>query len=617
MKPYFVLLACLGIASLLVGAGAAFITSIHAPAVITNESTGTLTLITLNLTPGTGVVSITGPSSVGASTLDSAKEAVAVASSYLKVNQSLYNFLFTISDRNVSVSGPSAGLAFTLLSISALEHVPLLSNFTVSGEILSNGSVSLIGGVYDKAEAAANGHMRLFLLPNASSGGILEELLYYISQSVFKVPIVQVENVSQALPYALGTATQITPFSFNITQHYHLSELPSLNLTCSDCNESLFDKLVNYTLNFTGAEINAIPDNFSSAKQQMLGNERRYAELASKGYAYSAADFAFLQYLSAFALANKANYTQAGSASVLANISAYCSSLVPPMLTNSNYEYVIGGELRQQFANITLSQAQALLNSSEITSDSYIESLYYGAESLAWCKASQELYNISSNISGNYVSFSPELKAEAASAINKASRFGNNLYLESAIRSYDAGNYAVALYAATYASALGNPDLTSNMTNAQLANATYANVRNSTVGTWPYEFAEQALLYLNEYKLGNSSSLNTAYATSVLAKDLEAANEKIAAAFIISSSAAVTPALLQQISEISTEMQQVFALLLVVLILLFAVLVVMIALLVGGRNKDRGAAPDSEAVAEQRLTRSVHHRRKRRKARKV
>ena len=585
MKPYFALLLGIAILSFSAGVSFAFVTSIHAPAVISNESMGTLTVISLNVTRGTGSVTISGPSSVGLSTIDSAKEAVSFACSYLGVNQSLYNFSFVIHDKNVSVSGPSAGLAFTLLSISGLEHAPLASNFTVSGEILSNGSIGLIGGVYDKAEAASHNHMRFFILPNSTAGGILEELIYYISQSVFDIPIVQVTNVSQALPYAFGTSTYIPGFNFNITQHYHLSEIPRLNLTCSDCNTSAFEQLVNLTLNFTDSEIQAIPSSFGSAKQQMLANEQRYKEIASKGYAYTAADFAFLQFLQAFTLANKANYTQEGASSVLSNISAYCSSLVPPMLTNNNYEYVIGGELRQELANLTLEQAQALLNSSTLTSDTYIESLYYGSEALGWCKAAQELYNISSGIGGNYITFSPELKSLAASEIDKAEQFGYNLYLESAIKSYDSGNYAAALYSAVYADALENPDLTKGMSAAQIENATYANIANGTVGIWPYEFAAQAMFYLNEYKLGNISNLNVAYSTSVLASALESADKELENAFVVSSSAMVTPALMQQINQINANIQQLFALLLLVLILLFAVLVILLVMLVGKKQQ--------------------------------
>ncbi|MEM3781738.1 MAG: S16 family serine protease [Candidatus Micrarchaeaceae archaeon] len=571
----------------------ASVTSIHAPAVITNESRGTLTIITLNLTSGDGAVTISGPISVGTSTLDSAREAALVASAYAGVNSSNYNFSYTISDRNTSVSGPSAGLAFTLLAVSALEHKPLLGNFTVSGEILSNGSVGLIGGVYDKAEAASNGKMRFFILPNSSQGGSLESLIYYISQSVFKVPIVQIDNMSQALQYATGLAAP-EPFFYNVTQHYALSGVPQVNLTCSACNESLFDGLANFTLNFTGSAVAGIGANFSSAKQQMLANDQRFAELNAKGYAYTAADFAFLQYLSAFVLDNAGNYTAYGASSVLSNISNFCSSLQQPILNSANYEYAIGGELRQELANITLAQASSLLNSSQVTSDSYIESLYYGAEALGWCKAAQYMYNISDQLSGNYVAISGSLRSAAASAISNAARFGSNIYLDSATKSFSAGNYPVALYAATYAAVLGNQRLTSGMTSAQLYNATLSNISASyQSGVWPYQFSAEALFYLHEYALGFKTGLASAYQTSQLASAIANADKEIKSSFI-ATSAPVQPELMQQLIGIESSIQELFALLIVLLVLVFATLVALLVLIAGNRKQSsrskRGSA---------------------------
>ncbi|MEM3482963.1 MAG: S16 family serine protease [Candidatus Micrarchaeaceae archaeon] len=603
MRTYSAFLLSIALSLILIGTGFAFVTSIHAPAVITNENKGTLTIITLNLTSGNGTVTISGPVSVGVSTLASAREAVAVASSYLGINSSHYNFSFAISDKNVSVSGPSAGLAFTLLTVSAFEHKPLLSNFTVSGEIVGNGSISLIGGVYDKAEAASSGKMRFFLLPNASAGGTIENLIYYISQSVFRVPIVQVNNLSESLPYAFGNA-QPEQFFYNVTQHYLLSNVPVLNLTCSSCNESLFDGLANFTLNFTKAEINSISSNFSSAKQQMLANEQRYLEINSKGYAYTAADLAFLQYLNAFVLANKNNYTAAGASSVLNNISNFCSSLQQPMLTNTNYEYAIGGEFRQELANITLAQSYALLNSSETTSDTYIESLYSGAEALGWCKASQYMYNISNQLTGNYVGVSGSLKNDAAREISNAEHFGSNLYLEAAIKSYDEGNYPVALYAATYADVLGNPNISGNMTNMQLYNATLASINTSYAhGIWPYQFAAESLFYLHEYKLGFSSDLQSAYQTSQLASALAQANKDIESSFTISN-VSIQPQLLQQLSSISSSLQELLALVLVLLLLMFAVFVILLIQLVNSRKP--------AAKAESRRQGQAHRRRRRR-----
>jgi len=71
-----------------------------------------------------------------------------------------YNFSYIIEDKNVSVSGPSGGLAFTLDAISALSHEPLLHDFTLTGTISPDGSVGEIGGVYDKVAAAKTHNLK-------------------------------------------------------------------------------------------------------------------------------------------------------------------------------------------------------------------------------------------------------------------------------------------------------------------------------------------------------------------------------------------------------------------------------------------------------------------------
>jgi len=80
-------------------------------------------------------------------------------------------------------------------------------------------------------------------------------------------------------------------------------------------------------------------------------------------------------------LANINNTNESAAQNIISNVSTYCSSLVPPQMTNSNYEYVIGGELRQELGSITAGNAATILNRSE-TSDGIFESLLHCRRSL-------------------------------------------------------------------------------------------------------------------------------------------------------------------------------------------------------------------------------------------
>ena len=257
------LLIALTLSSLAAISGA-YVTQIHASAVLEGEYQGLLTVISLNVTPGNGMVRFGGLTEVNASTLYSAQAAVKYASAYLAANAMNYDFTYTIENTTGDVSGPSGGLAFTLLAISGMEQKPLGQNFSVTGTIQPDGTVGLIGGIYDKIGAAEKGGMGYMLVP-AAPGSSIEALLYYLSQQARDIPVVEVGNVSQAIPYAFGNAVP-APLNVNFSQSYNVSGIADSNITCAQCNTSMFGTLVNETLNFTGAYITNMSGNFGSAR---------------------------------------------------------------------------------------------------------------------------------------------------------------------------------------------------------------------------------------------------------------------------------------------------------------------------------------------------------------
>ena len=553
----------------------AYTTRIYASAVIENENQGILTQISLDVTPGSGAVAIKGPSVVAQSTISSAQEAAQYASSFVGVNSALYNFTYSI-DSSSNVSGPSAGVAFTLLAISGLRHEQLASNFSVTGTIGPDGTAGLIGGAYDKVGAAAQGGMHFILVPAAANTSF-EDLLYYLSQQVYNIPVVQVANISQALPYALGEAAP-RRMGINLTQDYRIGSLGNTTVTCSDCNVSVFRALLNSTLNFTEAYIGGLPANFSLAKQQLGSNLGEYKAIAGKGYLYTAADFSFLDFFKSFTL-YEGGLSASDAAGVLSNSSADCSLLSVPPLTSANYEYVIGGRIRQLWANATFATAQSSLDA-EQTSDDIIQSMYSAASALGWCQAADAQYNIASSLPGSYVSVGPQIQSSALSLINQARGFGTNMYLKAALSAYDSGDYATALYSAEYANVFGNPDLSANMTSGQMVNATMANMANATFGVWPSQFASQAQFYLYEARIArNSTAMNSylsqAYSVSSLAAGLSAANRELSGSFVISSgpSAGSVAQLASDISSIKQQLSAIYLMIGALFVLLISLVI--------------------------------------------
>ena len=562
----------------------AFTTSIHAPAVLLNQDQGTIALVTLNVTSGNGTVTISGPANVGNSTIQSAETAAAYAARYTGVSERDYNFNYNIADPSSNVSGPSAGLAFTLLAISNLEHRQLYPNFTVTGTIGSNGNVGEIGGVYDKMQAAKEHGMQYALVPYAGAGQF-ENLLYYITQQKFGIPMVEVSNVSEALRFAYSPENISGVKYYLPAVDYHMNSLPQANVTCSECNLSYFYMLVNYTLGYTANESNAISAIFPEVGSEFLGQIENYSAIEKKGYLYTAADLAFTLYPDAYLLANSDSYTPKAARGLIENVSGYCASLTPPQLTSANYEYVIGGELRQIWGEEQANASIQLVNTSQ-TSDQIIEGLDSAATSEAWCNAAGEMYSIASSIGGQGIMLSPAVKQKAIEEINSAKAYGFNIYEQSAMQAYNSSEYGAAVYAAAYANILGNPDVAGNYTSSELVSMIKANAANSTFGIWPSQFANSALFYMYQAnsRVNDTGNLTSAYSLSLLAKNLNDANKLIASTEI--NVAGAVPSVIQAgdtfslLSNQTQELQSIYNGMAIIYSSIFMILIVMVAILI-------------------------------------
>jgi predicted S18 family serine protease len=508
--------------------------SIYAPAVVLGNDSGSLTRISLVITTGKGSVVINGPTSVANDTLASAITAATYASSYERLNFSRYDFTYRISDNGTNVSGPSAGAAMTILAVSAFTHVKLAPNFSMTGTINPDGTIGQVGGIYNKVQAAHATGVRFVLVPYASNGSF-ESSLYYLVQSTFATQLVQVTNISEAARFALynrsiaGAATM-----YHISKNYSINKLAVASQECSSCNMSYFGELANFTFRFTGSEINAIQpaQNFSEAVNNLSSVLNLSEQLSAKGYAYAGANMAFLGYLDAFLFAHHTVNATAGLSTITA-VQNSCDMVMPPPLTSSNYDFILGGEMRQDWANYTLTTTLSSYNLSNIENDQVLSSLYSAGEANAWCKAAQEMYNISYSIGGTPVTPSAQLGSVAYSRLSEMlSYYGNStatavadgdgMYVTVAETAFKEGNYPVAILDSDYAIAMAQqapqrmpPGLILNMSEALLSKPTF--------GIWATQFALESRFYIQEAALHganlsqNSSYTQQAYTTALLA----------------------------------------------------------------------------------------------------
>ncbi len=499
--------------SLAIGAQAQVVgtASLLAPAVNSYNNTGSLTTISLTVTKGTGHVSITGPINVSSDTYQSAINAATTAAMYLNVSYASYNYTYNIADYNQTVSGPSAGAAMTLLAISAISGQSFVHSFTITGTI-NNGAIGAVGGVYDKTMAAKENHLRFILVPAVSQSSEEAEL-YYLTQGTFGIPMIQVANISAAASYAFGTKSiNNAGTNFSFSTNYNAGSLPVATLQCSNsCSSQPFAALDNFTINLTQSQISRVPG-FQSAASQMINVLNQSGTMVARGYLYSGADIAFLDYINAFYLSSGSVTVDSGL-QALKTISSYCSGLNAPQLTTQNYEWVLAGQLRQAWGTYSVSGAISEYNTSGYTTDDVLASMYSAAESNAWCRAANFMYTSAANTGGIQVYQSQALASIARGRLERAAPYAGSMYFNTANSSYAQGNYALAILGSDYAYSEGIAvRQEQNMSTSQLVNSSRAVASNSTYGAWPTQIANQAYFYSYESVMASNATIARSYA---------------------------------------------------------------------------------------------------------
>lgn len=575
--------------------------SIHAPAVIITNNTGVITVINLTITKGDGSVVIRGPASVGNSTLNSSKQAVAYASKYLNFNESKYNFTYVINDHNTSVSGPSAGMAMTLLAISAMTHKPLIKNFTLTGEIEPNGSIGEIGGVYDKVDAASRDHLKFVLVPYAPNSSFENEL-YYLGELNFNIPLVPVKNITDAVGYAIDNKPIVGNYiHYNFYTNYDLKDLPNASLKCiGNCNSPYFEGLANFTFKITGSLINEVKGDprLSNASSQFYEVLNESEAISNKGYYYTGSDISFLDYANLFVFANRNDSISEGYDKVL-SVDNYCNSLTKPNLTNLNYQYVIGGELRQLWGNYTISKVLKTYNNTSVDSDGVMRNLYEAGLANAWCEASSYMYKSADEIGGKPYK-AENLSLVASKILDEDEGFPDNMYETTALRAYTNHNYPLAIYDGIYGYVLEN-DSGLQFNTSQLLNKSIELDKNSTYGIWATQFADESMFYVYQSEsMVNKSEANLyafeAYQTANLASNMSY--------YTLEINSSLKPVTAVKEIAVNTEFNYIFSVLTVILILVVVLILMQLFFYYKLLNLIKGSKVNKNKVTFKRTRRS-------------
>ena len=414
---------------------------------VTDSGKGQMVNLSLEVKRGDGTAFIAIHPVVGGMTQSSGHTAMEVATRIAGYEESSCDVLFKIGANDLeSIDGPSAGAAMTLLILSALKNEALPGNFTMTGAIESNGAIGAVGGVPEKAQAAAESGTKLFIVPNLS---FEERIMLGAVSNKYNITIAQVSNISQAEELALGKAVNYTNPGLGRQAPPQISGTKTLE----GGRFSVFKRVAQGMLDSAKGEI-AFVSSMGGEYTKYFEGEIEVAEYAvGKGYYYTGANTAFLASINSDFLVSSGSSREKIEARARAVEDCYKQAFEANM-DEGNWEWVIGGQLRASWAK----RKAAGLNNASFTDDiSSLNSLKDVIYAEKWCDASKGL---TSAPGGGKEIQQLKFKPLATKAIKEAEEYlaGRSLefsdqqwHLDSAKQEFSDGLFGAAVYDATYA----------------------------------------------------------------------------------------------------------------------------------------------------------------------
>jgi predicted S18 family serine protease len=143
-------------------------------AVQSASSQGEIGTVQVEIREGSGKVLVDTNPFVEPDTQYSVREAVDVATEFTQATISDNDIIISFEINGTMIGGPSAGTATTIALIAALEGKSVRQNVAVTGTIEADGFIGEVGSVFEKAVAAEENNMTLFLVPSGQ-----ETVIYY------------------------------------------------------------------------------------------------------------------------------------------------------------------------------------------------------------------------------------------------------------------------------------------------------------------------------------------------------------------------------------------------------------------------------------------------------
>lgn len=491
-------------------------TSLNIPAVVGDG--GSLVNVSMRLVPGDGGVFVSTNPRTGMDTQTSIEQAVGIAKISNPGAIDSCDVLITFGGDSTGryIEGPSAGAAMTVMAYSLLNNGTIRDDTVITGTITPDGNIGAVGGLYEKARAAAFNGADYFITPPNS---FYEMLILRNMEEKYGVTVLQARNINELIGFMLFNQS-IHQEKFSAGEINPPDVEPYTKTDVSVFTPVSDDMLI--LLNNTIQRLKADDEESKEVKKFFENQLQTYNYLLENNYPFSAANGAFLDYIEISTIVaildDEVNIENKKS-----EITSCLESIERPEMNEENFQWVIGSELRDTWARNKLNKTNGfeplLVEEKYVT---YHELMYADA----WCHVSHSLAN-TAPIEGEKINESM-WKGLANDMLERADQFTHSPdtqdRLDVARRSYDEGKYGAAIFDAVFVFEMDSADLeTEVLTEEELANKVDELSNEKPNSLWGKVYHTQGVFIVSS---GGSNA--SAYRILRLAKGLDIATSMMA-----------------------------------------------------------------------------------------
>lgn len=409
---------------------------------------GELVKVTISSIPGTGNVYVGVYPRTGESTQESIEKAINYAKSLSPKESCDYivSFNSTVAQ---SVDGPSGGASMALITYATINNLNISKDFVLTGTISPNGIVGPVGGLYEKAKAAVNNRMSYFLTPKES---IFEFLLLKKLAESNNLQIIEVNNFSEVLEFAIN---KTKPQNQIIAKKRSLPDISSYEFKFPEFSKVANEMIEKEQFTLDQSFTTNLDKQSTQIKEFFVNEISNQKKLVELGYIFSAANEAFSNYIDLETIkliqsGKKPNFKNKKS-----EINECIISTNSPTMTDQNFEWVIGADLRKAWA---IDKIKNTSNDDGISDEEYYKyhELIYAQ---AWCNVRTALIKYTpeggKNIDQNKFK---ELASEYIASATNVTANEQKQRLNIAKISYESGYYGAAIFDSVYAKTMSQID---------------------------------------------------------------------------------------------------------------------------------------------------------------